>query len=260
MEQFLPFIGFGAVAGGLALAAIAHIVCRKRDALLGGVGVVGRWRVGPPEWAAFRRRDAARDGLFHSLRNRLPLPAELPPEGLEIRIGTDAMLVGDACYGLGSFVSRGNLIDVARADGSPAMLEFTTLRQSAQQERLKVFRVPIADSARAEGQAVLDHFDGTMNPRGRESMRKYFGPHFQAASGDAGEAEAARATDRRRRLRSLGFTLLLVGGLALGTCLSTTPGPNGDPVFAAIFTIASAAIMAAGLIALAMSGLSRRQD
>jgi hypothetical protein len=252
-------IGLGAALGGLVLAAIAWVVYRKREELRSGTGILARWRVGMLEWETFRRRDAARGGLFHSLRNRLRLPADLPPEGIEIRIGQNAMLVGDACYGLGYFASRGKLVDVARVDGQPAMLEFTTHQQGRNSSRLAVFRVPVPDGARIEAQAVLDHFDRAIDPERRDSLRSHYAPHFQAASGDAGEAEAARAEDRRRNWGAWGFSFLVVGGIILAILRWKAPGPNADLAAIRFLTIGGGILVAAGLLALAVSVLSRRQ-
>jgi hypothetical protein len=245
--------------GGLVLAAIAFVVYRKREELRAGTGIVARWRVGMLEWAAFRHRDAARSGLFHSLRNRLRLPADLPPEGLEIRIGQNAMLVGDACYGLGYFASRGKLVDVARVEGQPAMLEFTTHQQGRNSSRLAIFRVPVPEGARAGAQVVLDHFDRAIDPDRRDSIRSHYAPHFQAATGDAGEAEAARAEDRRRNWGAWGFSFLIGGGLLLAILRWNTPGPNADQTAIQILTIGGGVLAAAGLLALVVSVLTRRR-
>jgi len=256
--QTISFIGLVATVGGLVFAAIAWVVHRKRSQLMSGTGVLARWRVGMLDWLAFRRRDAGRDGLFHSLRNRLRLPAELPPEGLEVRIGADAMLVGQACYGLGYFASRGKLVDVSLIDGQPEMLEFTTHQQGKNQSRLVVFRVPVPASARGEAQAVLDHFGRSIDPKRRDGARNHFAPHFQVATGDAGEAEAARAEDRSRSWRAWGAALLFVGGIILGIVLFTAQEPNADPDGVRMLTLGGAVAAAAGLFALAMSLLSRR--
>lgn len=250
----LSFFGFLAILLGLILAAVALTVRRKYRQLEAGTNVVGRWRVGMFEWAAFRRRDAARDGLFPSLRNRLRLPEELPPEGLEIRIGKDAMLVGDGCYGLGYFASRGKLVDVYLVEGQPPMLEFTTWQQSKNSARLVVFRVPAPGAARTQAQAVLDHFRQAIDPKRRDNARSRFATHFQAATGDAGEAEAARAEYRRHTWRGLGITGLFVGGLLLIFALSSARGLNATSTALTLYITAGALLAIGGGFLLTFSG------
>ncbi|HTU11986.1 MAG TPA: hypothetical protein VMG08_13935 [Allosphingosinicella sp.] len=256
--QTISFLGFLATLGGLVLAGIAYAVLRKRNALRSGTGLLASWRVGMLDWATFRRRDTARDGLFHSLRNRLRLPAALPPEGMEIRIGTDAMLIGDACYGLGYFASRGKLVDIALVEGQPAMLEFVTFQQGKGHSRLAVFRIPSPEGARAEAREVLDHFNATIDPRRRESVRSHYAPHYRAAGGDAGEAEAARTEDRLRGLRAFGFAGLLCGGIMLAIILTRTPGPYVDLDGIRMLTIGGIVAVVAGLGALLVAILARR--
>lgn len=256
--QTLSFSGFLAIFGGLVLAAIAFAVHRKRRQLEAGTGVLARWRVAARDLEAFHRADVARDGLFRSLRNRLRLPVEPPPEGLEISIGTDAMLVGDGCYGLGYFASRGKLVDAALVEGQPAMLEFTTSQQSENSSRLAVFRIPVPDDARDRARAALDHFEKTIDPRRRERVRKHYAPHYRAATGDPGEARLARAENRRRNWRATGAACLIVGGLILAILWSRTPGPNADPGAIRLLAIGAAIAVAAGLVALALSFRGRR--
>lgn len=256
-QSILP-TGLGLMVGGLILAAIALVVQRKYAELERGERLVARWRVGLLDWDAFRRRDAARDGLFPSLRNRLRLPAALPPEGMEIRIGPDAMLVGGGCYGLGYFASRGKLVDVALVAGKPAMLEFTTQQTGKNSSRIVVFRVPVPDTARAGAQAVVDHFAGTIDPRRRAGALRHYALHFQAATGDAGEADAARASNRNRNWGATGFALLVVGGLIFALTVGKTPGSNVDPAMLQLVTIASGIAALVGLVALAWSILNRR--
>jgi len=256
--QTLAFTALLAVLLGLVLAGIAFAVYRKREALRAGTGLLARWRVGMTDWAAFRRRDAARGTLFHSLRNRLRLPPELPPEGMEIRVGTDALLIGDACYGLGYFASRGKLVDVALVEGEPAMIEFVTHQQGKNHSRLALFRVPVPGSARAEAQTLLAHFAGAIDPKRRDFARTRFAPHFQAATGDAGEAEAARAEDSSRNWRGIGLGLLLTGLVMLGVSAWIGSPPNGRLSGLRLFTIAGGLVAAAGVIALLVSALRRR--
>ena len=257
-SQSILQIGLALLIGGLVLAGIACLVLRKRNQLARGEGVIAHWRVGLLDWDSFQRRDAARDVLFRSLRNRLRLPAELPPEGMEIRVGADALLVGDGCYGLGYFASRGKLVDVGLVEGRPAMLEFTTLQTGKNSSRIVVFRVPVPATARAGAQAVLDHFSDTIDQRRRARARSRFANHFQAATGDAGEAEAARAADQNRNWRAIGLACLAVGGAMLGITWVTGQRPAADPAAIGPFTIAGGAVFIAGLLALAWSVLGRR--
>lgn len=254
----IPPAGLGLLVGGLILAAIALVVRHKYAELERGDRLIAQWRVGLLDWDAFRRRDAARDGLFPSLRNRLRLPSELPPEGMAIRIGPDAMLVGDGCYGLGYFASRGKLVDVALVGGKPAMLEFTTQQTGKNSSRIVVFRVPVPEMARAGAQAVVDHFAGTIDPRRRAGALRHYALHFQAATGDAGEAEAARASNRNRNWGATGFALLVVGGTIFGLTVGKTPGPNVSPVVLPLLATGAGIAAIAGLVALAWSVVNRR--
>lgn len=245
---------------GPMLAIRAWLVFRKRAALRDDLGILARWRVGMLDWAAFRRRDAARDSLFHSLRNRLRLPDEVPPEGVDVRVGEDAMLIGDVCYGLGiGWQPAGSrLIEVAWVDGAPGMLEFVGYIYRKGGSKLTTARIPVPDQARGEAQRLLDHFQQTLDPARRERMRNSFEFHFQAAEGDAGEAEIARSGERSRFWLFMGASLLFVGGMILSVALTREAGPYTDAAAVDIAVMAAGAAVVAGLVALAVSVLSRR--
>lgn len=247
------------VAGPM-LAIRAWLVHRRRSELREDIGILARWRVGLPDWAAFRRRDAARDDLFHSLRNRLRLPDELPPEGMDLRVGVDAMLIGDVCYGLGvGWQPAGSrLIEVGWVEGAPGMLEFVGYIYRRGGSKLTVARVPVPDHARAEAQRPLDHFEQMLDPRRRERIRESFEFHFQAAEGDAGDAEIARGGERSRSSLFTGASLFLTGALILGVALTRDAGPYTDATAVDIAVMAGGAAIVAGLVALAVSVLSRR--
>jgi hypothetical protein len=210
-------------------------------------------------WLVFRKRAELRDGLFHSLRNRLRLPDELPPEGIEVRVGTNAMLIGDVCYGLGiGWQPAGSrLIEVGWVEGAPGMLEFVGFVHRKGGSKLTVARVPVPDGARAEAQRLLDHFQQTLDPARRERIRARFEFHFQAAEGDAGDAESARGGERSRSWLWMGASLVVTGAMILVVVLTREAGPYTDPAAADIAVIAGGAAVVAGLIALTVSVFSR---
>jgi hypothetical protein len=257
--QTMTGVGAAITLAGLVMAVLCYLVLRKRNQLASGVDLLARWRVGMLDWAAFRRRDAARDALFPSLRNRLRLPAELPPEGMEIRVGPDALLVGDACYGLGvGFMpARGTLVDVSWVEGQPGMLEFVGHIRGKNTSKLTVARIPVPAASRAEADRLLDHFRQAIDPRRREGAHARFPLHFQAAEGDAGEAEAAREEDRRRNWRASGFAFLFIGAAMLGTCLWGISAPIANLAAYRILTVVGGLLAAAGVIALVVSTMRR---
>jgi len=258
--QFVRGAGMALSVAGPILAIRAWLVHRRRAELRDDIGILARWRVSMLDWAAFRRRDAARDGLIHSLRNRLRLPDELPPEGIDVRVGADAMLIGDVCHGLGvGWQPAGSrLIEVAWVEGTPGMLEFVGYIYRRGGSKLTAARMPVPDQARAEAQRLLDHFQETLDPSRRERIRESFVFHFQAAEGDAGDAEIARGRERSRSSLFMGASLLLTGAIVLGVALTRDAGPYTDATAVDIAVMAGGAAVVAGLVALAVSVLSRR--
>jgi len=79
---------------GGAFALHQHFDMRAHERLLRGEGVIARWRIDPLAWQAFlglNRQASAEPG---ALTNQLTLVKEAPPEGIEIIVARDGVLVG----------------------------------------------------------------------------------------------------------------------------------------------------------------------
>jgi hypothetical protein len=79
---------------GGVLALQQHFEARAHERLLCGEGVIARWRIDPLAWQAFlglNRQAGAEKG---ALLNQLTLVKEAPPEGIEIIVARDGVMVG----------------------------------------------------------------------------------------------------------------------------------------------------------------------
>ena len=90
-----PFIaGLMSLLLGGAFALHQHLDMRAHERLLRGEGLIARWRIDPLAWQAFlglNRQASAEQG---ALANQLTLVKEAPPEGIEIIVAQDGVLVG----------------------------------------------------------------------------------------------------------------------------------------------------------------------
>jgi len=177
------FVGGVAVLGGLILALLNYVLYRKQRRLEQGVDLVGRWSVTPSEMAAFIHRDIARAALCPTLRNRVRLDGAAAREGIEVRIGDTAMIVGGSSYwlGIGFMNLDGRLVDIAWIEGPPAMIEFTLHISRKNVSKIAVMRIPVPDAARASGLHVVSHLHRATSPHVRQKMWEAFPDHFRAA-------------------------------------------------------------------------------
>jgi hypothetical protein len=94
-EVLLAVLGFKAAAVGTTLAIVYHIrVVRRYERLRRGEGVLVRWRVDPARWRIFQEMAATLTQAPGALPNGLTLPAEVPPDGIEVLVSGEALLLG----------------------------------------------------------------------------------------------------------------------------------------------------------------------
>lgn len=129
-----------------------------------GKNVVARWRLSAAEFDRFREEDAARSAGGGVLENDWVPPRAAPPDGLEVIVLPDGVMLGGVYFGLATTgISR---FDDVQGLASPASLEFrilftqvrggTVAHAVTNATRL---RVPVSPGAAAQADVALGHFE-----------------------------------------------------------------------------------------------------
>ncbi len=137
---------------------------RLTNAMRRGEGVIARWTVPLQTLEEFREDDSSPKKMRR--KNDYRLPRTLPPGGIEVIFSADAVMIGDAFFGLAkSGLAR--FTDVSTVPGNPLSIAFrmavTTARGTSYgaptvRTSRSELRVPVARGASAEASKVLTHY------------------------------------------------------------------------------------------------------
>lgn len=94
----LFFYGLLALLGGGFTFVSTHRDLRAKQALARGEDVIARWRLSPDEWRAFLALEQQRQATDGELGNELVPRDEIPPEGVEVIIGQEAVQVDGSIH------------------------------------------------------------------------------------------------------------------------------------------------------------------
>lgn len=183
-ESFGPI--FWAPGLLLALAGLVSLLplwLRRQDrkdalALQSG-DAIARWHVSRQDMERFRAIDAARGGRLRSLKNRLKLPATVPPDGISVVVGDKSLAVGDRLWRFKTWQFN-ELGDVSWHEGNPGFIELSSELQLSKGSTVQAARVPAPDAARTEAARAFAHLSAIAEPH-RDEMHRKFGFHFHAA-------------------------------------------------------------------------------
>lgn len=91
-----------ATSGIWALLSLPFVqrTYRSDARLRGGEGVLARWTLTPAEWDRFVTAERNRSGRTGAPTNLVSADRRVPPGGLEVIIGVDAIIVGDEYHRL----------------------------------------------------------------------------------------------------------------------------------------------------------------
>jgi hypothetical protein len=202
-----------------------------------GRNLIARWTVAPDELDRFRAGDAARSALGDEYRSIWSAPEISPPEGLDVRVAPDAVLIGEDYVGL-STTGLNRFSAVQRIVKAPAALEFRlhmAEARGATVQRLvsltSLLRVPASHSAPDEVAKALDHFERVLR---REII---VNPHWWTV-----------------RIRIGLWTIALGAAAALGGWLWPKVFPDPDSIAQAV--MAAGILFALGGVALAAASYS----
>lgn len=164
-------VGGGLFVGIFGLFATINFVwaVRRVSAIRRGEGQIARWTVSPETLAKFRQQEATRHA---TAPNEFRLPRNIPPEGLEIVVARDAVVVGKAFFGLGKSGPAG-FTSVALVPGDPPVLAWGTRLIYAAGGTVTVIRkvrgalrVPVVGAARGDAAKVVAHYEAVLAGRG----------------------------------------------------------------------------------------------
>lgn len=155
---------FPALLGSVAFFYYLHYAGRVR-AMRRGQGLVARWTVPADEFRRFREAEA-RISARSVIVNYYRPPESIPEAGVEVLFSDSGVLIGDGYFPLSTTGSR-RVESVRHAEAVADTLEFSiglassarTSSATVQSTRvLYVLRVPVAQSAGHEANAVLRHY------------------------------------------------------------------------------------------------------
>lgn len=168
-------LGIPAVAFGLIFLVQALLLARGRSKLLAGKDVLARWHVAPADWDRFRAFDAARSASEpFQLANDLWIRKTTPPQGVDVIIGKNSLIVDDSYhvlrpYGLPELRAINRL--VATTGGAPECLEFRLAYPTRGGSRYTTLRIPVPSQARGESLRVYDWFEPRLRRKPALALR-----------------------------------------------------------------------------------------
>jgi hypothetical protein len=151
--------------GGMA-ALMLNRRARLRRALDRGEGVLARWHFAAAEWQAFLALDRERNERGDRLRNEFSPRAEIPVEGVQVRVGEDAVEIDGSLHAL---PRRDPQVTRAEFDESrvrPSVIEFDLsyagdgVSESGDPNgpRETLLRFPVPAGQKLQAQGIIWHF------------------------------------------------------------------------------------------------------
>lgn len=182
VTTILLVAGFLLFVGGLgSLIPLWWRGRHRKDVLaLQSTEAIARWQVSPEDVERFRAIDAGRRARLWSLKNALKVPKDVPPEGILVVVGENALAVADAYYefGVSQFERLG---EVTWHEGSPGFIELSSELDLSKGSTIATVRLPVPDAARSEAAKAVAHLRSKIDPSNRDNIYGKFGYHFQAA-------------------------------------------------------------------------------
>lgn len=167
-------LGIPAVAFGLIFLVQALLLARGRSKLLAGNDVLARWHVAPADWDRFRAFDSARAASEpFQLANDLWIRKTTPPQGVDVIIGKNSLIVDDSYhvlrpYGLPELRAINRLVATGNA---PECLEFRLAYPTRSGSRYTTLRIPVPSLARGESLRVYDWFEPRLRRKPALALR-----------------------------------------------------------------------------------------
>jgi len=164
VEVIMGVLGLKVAIVGTVLAIVSHVrVVRRYDRLGLGMGVLARWRIDEARWRVFRESLAEVAQPPRALPNELKLPVEIPWEGIDVIISSDAFCVGPEFQPLEKNA-------VVRLVG-PVLEIQQRVPAGRYGTRLVAYRLPAPEKAEADVARLTEHFT-TQATHSRNRVRK----------------------------------------------------------------------------------------
>jgi hypothetical protein len=230
LRGFLFAAGLMALLFGGVAALVLQQRVKLRRALDSGVGVLAQWHFSAPDWQAFLALDRERNERGDRLRNEFNPRAEIPAEGVDIRVGEDAVEIDGSLHAL---PRRDPHVTRAEFDESrvrPSVIEFDLSyagdgvsepgEPNGPRETLLRFPVPPGQKLQAQGiiwhflrkgPGKPDFFHGAGDGSDTEDFTKCWNCGFETYRLVASCERCGATMQSRRWARRYGAVLLVIG-------------------------------------------------
>jgi hypothetical protein len=161
----LMVVGVTALPFGGVWALMAWVVARTEAALRRGDGVMARWRIDAAAWPGFHVLEKWMASAPNAWPNEFSLPEKAAKKGLEVIVGQEGVLIGDAVFRLPRrSVPEVTFAGLRREPDTPVCVELclyyppTPNRFGTSPARRTVLRFPVAPAAEHEAARLVTYY------------------------------------------------------------------------------------------------------
>ena len=236
LHGFVFALGLMAFLFGGVIALVLHRRVQAKHRLDTGEGVLAHWRIPADDWRAFLALDAERNERGDRLRNEFNPRAEVPAEGVEIRIGEDVVEIDGSLHGLPRHDPRVTRAEFDESRVRSSVMEFDLAyagdgvhergTPGGPRETLLRFPVPAGQQLQARGIAAHflrigpgkpDFFHGRGDGSDPEDLTRCWNCGFETYRLVAACERCGATMQSRRWARRYGMVLVVIGmGLSVG--------------------------------------------
>jgi hypothetical protein len=220
--------GASAILFGGGTALFRHFDVRAKETLARGDNLIARWRVESAAWREFVSLDQGWSRQDQILPNELSWPDAVAEEGLEVRVGRDAIQIGESIHRLTSGmpeVTAAHLVE-----SQPAVIELQLYYPGGgygasgvpQSARRAALRFPVGRGCGKEAGAVVsyyrgdaprkeDFFHGKGDGTDSEDLTRCYHCGYETYKLMSHCPQCGRSMQSKRWSRRYGWVLLLLG-------------------------------------------------
>ena len=165
LDVVLIFYWPNAILFGGGHALFAHLKVRTQKALARGDDGIARWHIDSATWRAFIAHNAVLNQESGALVNELPVPKDVPDDGVEIVVGKNAVDIGGSVHMLprrGTPEITHAELNTSRVRPSFVELHLYYPTDQATASMQTALRFPVPSHAHRDAKRVVAHYRGDL--------------------------------------------------------------------------------------------------